>query len=177
MRGSSDDSGPNGLHYGLKIIKDLDSLFLARALCCRYGWRIGPVDMDYYFKHVGLLSQIWLLTRCEFNHQWGKRTITEHSLGNDNTGTAHLHSFTGGLRENMVPEPWLQCFWSTSRSCWPLRCFCQGTAQVWNLNCWWRNLYLLLIIGKSAHGSTPEDGINGGDLLGSLAEPIWFWWC
>ena len=35
----------------------------------------------------------------------GKRNITEYlHFGNDNTGSAHLHSFTGGLRENMVPE-------------------------------------------------------------------------
>ena len=63
--------------------------------------------MDYYFEHVGLAKpDFGFSPDAEFpiiNGEKGNITEYLHFAG-ENAGAARLHSFTGGLRENMVPE-------------------------------------------------------------------------
>ena len=67
----------------------------------------GWADMDYYFEHVGLAKpDFGFSPDAEFpiiNGEKGNITEYLHFAG-ENAGAARLHSFTGGLRENMVPE-------------------------------------------------------------------------
>ena len=101
-RGSSDDKGPTmACYYGLKIIKDL-GLPVSKRVRFVVGTdeESGWGDMDYYFKHVGLPEpDFGFSPDAEFPIINGEKgNITEYlHFGNDNTGSAHLHSFTGGL--------------------------------------------------------------------------------
>ena len=104
----------------------------------------------------------WLLTdRIGIINGKRKHHWSTFILEMTTQGSAHLHSFTGGLRiENMVPESRLQSFWTTTRSCWPLRC-CQEHQLKYEISTVDEETYTVTIVGKSAHGSTREDGING----------------
>lgn len=108
-RGASDDKGPTmACYYGLKIIKEL-GLPTSKKVRFVVGTdeESGWADMDYYFKHVGLPEpDFGFSPDAEFpiiNGEKGNITEYLHFAG-ENGGAARLHSFTGGLRENMVPE-------------------------------------------------------------------------
>ncbi|HGK1323061.1 TPA: Sapep family Mn(2+)-dependent dipeptidase, partial [Streptococcus pneumoniae] len=108
-RGASDDKGPTtACYYGLKIIKEL-GLPTSKKVRFIVGTdeESGWADMDYYFEHVGLAKpDFGFSPDAEFpiiNGEKGNITEYLHFAG-ENTGAARLHSFTGGLRENMVPE-------------------------------------------------------------------------
>ncbi len=106
-RGSSDDKGPTmACYYGLKIIKELGLPTSKVRFIVGTDEESGWTDMDYYFEHVGLPCQI-----SDFLQMPSSRLSTAkgqyHSLSSfcgENSGAAKLHSFAGGLRENMVPE-------------------------------------------------------------------------
>lgn len=173
-RGSSDDKGPTmACYYGLKIIKEL-GLKTSKKVRFIVGTdeESGWADMDYYFEHVGLpLPDFGFSPDAEFpiiNGEKGNISTYLH-LPATNGGAANLHSFTGGLRENMVPEsatavlsgdlPDLaeklaafQTIHGLSASVEPLA---DGKVQV-------------TVIGKSAHGSTPEEGVNGATYLAAF---------
>ena len=170
-RGSSDDKGPTvACYYGLKIIKDL-GLPVSKRVRFVVGTdeESGWGDMDYYFKHVGLPDpDFGFSPDAEFPIINGEKgNITEYlHFGGQNTGQAHLHSFTGGLRENMVPESatavvsgqlpdlagLLEAFVNEHQLRYEVATEDDGKFKV-------------TIIGKSAHGSTPEAGINGATYL------------
>lgn len=136
-RGSSDDKGPTmACYYGLKIIKDLGLTSASKR-----AFVVGT-DEELY----GLLFQTCRTSWSQIcfspdawipNHQWGKK---ETSLSTFILEWQHRKTIAllWQFSKHMVPES-KDCsrFWTTTRSCWPLRCLCQGTpaAQVWNLNC------------------------------------------
>ena len=133
-RGSSDDKRPTmACYYGLKIIKDL-GLPVSKRVRFVVGTdeESGWGDMDYYFKHIGLpRARFWLLTRCGIpNHPMGKKETSLSTFILEMT-TQELPIFIA-LQVAFV-KTWYQSrrlqsfFWTTSRSCWPLRCLCQGT--------------------------------------------------
>ena len=95
-----------------------------------------------------------------------KGNITEYlHFAGENTGAARLHSFTGGLRENMVPESAtavvsgdladLQAKLDAFVAEHKLR----GEIQEEN------GKYKVTIVGKSAHGAMPASGVNGATYL------------
>ena len=128
----------------------------------------GWADMDYYFEHVGLAKpDFGFSPDAEFpiiNGEKGNITEYLHFAG-ENAGAARLHSFTGGLRENMVPESAtavvsgdladLQAKLDAFVAEHKLR----GEIQEEN------GRYKVTIIGKSAHGAMPASGVNGATYL------------
>ena len=176
-RGASDDKGPTtACYYGLKIIKELG---LPTSKKVRFivgtdeesGWG----DMDYYFEHVGLEKpDFGFSPDAEFpiiNGEKGNITEYLHFAG-ENKGAARLHSFTGGLRENMVPESAtavisgdladlqgkLDAFVAEHKL--------RGEIQEEN------GQYKVTVIGKSAHGAMPASGVNGATVdekMGALS--------
>lgn len=179
-RGSSDDKGPTmACYYGLKIIKEL-GLPTSKKVRFIVGTdeESGWADMDYYFEHVGLpLPDFGFSPDAEFpiiNGEKGNITAYLHFAG-ENSGAAKLHSFTGGLRENMVPESAtaiisgdladldskLADFTATYGLKADAESLENGQVQV-------------TVIGKSAHGSTPEEGINGATYLAKFLSQFAF---
>ncbi|MGU7978523.1 dipeptidase PepV [Streptococcus suis] len=179
-RGSSDDKGPTmACYYGLKIIKEL-GLPTSKKVRFIVGTdeESGWADMDYYFEHVGLpLPDFGFSPDAEFpiiNGEKGNITAYLHFAG-ENSGAAKLHSFTGGLRENMVPESAtaiisgdladlgskLADFTATYGLKADAETLENGQVQV-------------TVIGKSAHGSTPEEGVNGATYLAKFLSQFAF---
>lgn len=170
-RGSSDDKGPTmACYYGLKIIKDLG---LPTSKRVRFvvgtdeesGWK----DMEYYFAHVGLPEpDFGFSPDAEFpiiNGEKGNITEYLHFAG-ENRGAARLHSFTGGLRENMVPESATAVL---SGQVPELIDMLDEFAKDHDLRFTYEELangqISVTIIGKSAHGASPQSGINGATYL------------
>ncbi|HFZ7038725.1 TPA: dipeptidase PepV [Streptococcus agalactiae] len=171
-RGSSDDKGPTmACYYALKIIKELG---LPTSKKVRFvvgtdeesGWG----DMDYYFEHVGLPKpDFGFSPDAEFpiiNGEKGNITEYLHFSG-ENKGAVRLHSFSGGLRENMVPESATARFTSHLDQTTLGASLADFTSK--------HNLkaelsvedeqYTATVYGKSAHGSTPQEGVNGATYL------------
>ncbi|HEL2575046.1 TPA: dipeptidase PepV [Streptococcus suis] len=179
-RGSSDDKGPTmACYYGLKIIKEL-GLPISKKVRFIVGTdeESGWADMDYYFANVGLpLPDFGFSPDAEFpiiNGEKGNITAYLHFSG-ENSGAAQLHSFTGGLRENMVPESAtavisgdladLDSKLADFTAAYGLKADAEtlenGQVQV-------------TVIGKSAHGSTPEEGVNGATYLAKFLSQFAF---
>lgn len=179
-RGSSDDKGPTmACYYGLKIIKEL-GLPTSKKVRFIVGTdeESGWADIDYYFEHVGLpLPDFGFSPDAEFpiiNGEKGNITAYLHFAG-ENSGAAKLHSFAGGLRENMVPESAtaiisgdladLDSKLADFTAAYGLKADAEtlenGQVQV-------------TVIGKSAHGSTPEEGVNGATYLAKFLNQFAF---
>lgn len=171
-RGSSDDKGPTmACYYALKIIKELG---LPTSKKVRFvvgtdeesGWG----DMDYYFEHVGLPKpDFGFSPDAEFpiiNGEKGNITEYLHFSG-ENKGAVRLHSFSGGLRENMVPESATARFKSHLDQT-TLGASLADFASKHNLKAELSvedEQYIATVYGKSAHGSTPQEGVNGATYL------------
>ena len=167
-RGSSDDKGPSmAAYYALKIIKELGLPVSRRVRFIigtdeESGWKC----MDRYFQ-TEEMPDFGFSPDATFpiiNGEKGNITEYLHFAG-ENTGAARLHSFTGGLRENMVPESAtavvsgdladLQAKLDAFVAEHKLR----GELQEEN------GQYKVTVIGKSAHGAMPASGVNGATYL------------
>ena len=179
-RGSSDDKGPTmACYYGLKIIKEL-GLPTSKKVRFIVGTdeESGWADMDYYFEHVGLpLPDFGFSPDAEFpiiNGEKGNITAYLHFAG-ENSGAAKLHSFTGGLRENMVPESATAII---SGDLADLDSKLAAFTAAYGLNADAETLengqVQVTVIGKSAHGSTPEEGVNGATYLAKFLSQFAF---
>ncbi|WP_155971975.1 dipeptidase PepV [Streptococcus ruminantium] len=170
-RGSSDDKGPTmACYYGLKIIKEL-GLPTSKKVRFIVGTdeESGWADMDYYFEHVGLpLPDFGFSPDAEFpiiNGEKGNITAYLHFTG-ENSGAARLHSFAGGLRENMVPESATAIISGDLTDLdSKLAAFVEEYGLKADAEALDNGRVQVTVIGKSAHGSTPEEGINGATYL------------
>ena len=179
-RGSSDDKGPTmACYYGLKIIKDLELPISKRVRFVvgtdeESGWK----DMEYYFAHVGLPEpDFGFSPDAEFpiiNGEKGNITEYLHFAG-ENRGAVRLHSFTGGLRENMVPESATAVL---SGQVPELVDMLDEFAKEHDLRFTYEELangqISVTIIGKSAHGASPQSGINGATYLAKFLTQFAF---
>lgn len=180
-RGSSDDKGPTmACYYALKIIKEL-GLPVSKKVRFIVGTdeESGWGDMDYYFAHNGLKDpDFGFSPDAEFpiiNGEKGNITEYLHFSG-ENSGAYRLLSFTGGLRENMVPESATAAFTADAALAdlqEKLNAFVAEhpvTAELREDD----GQFILTIYGKSAHGSTPEAGINGATYLAKFLNQFDF---
>lgn len=170
-RGSSDDKGPTmACYYGLKIIKELG---LPTSKKVRFvvgtdeesGWG----DMDYYFAHNGLKDpDFGFSPDAEFpiiNGEKGNITEYLHFTG-ANAGDVVLESFAGGLRENMVPESATAVISGLTKDDLEASLSAYTAAEGLRGEVVEADGKLsVTIYGKSAHGSTPEAGVNGATHL------------
>lgn len=171
-RGASDDKGPTiACYYGLKIIKEL-GLPVSKKVRFVVGTdeESGWADMDYYFEHVDMPEPDFGFSPDAYfpiiNGEKGNITEYLH-FGNSNGGSFILKSFKGGLRENMVPESATAVFSATiclAELQESLIAFTEQHALTADLKEEAGN-FVLTLHGKSAHGSTPEAGINGATYL------------
>lgn len=169
-RGASDDKGPTvACYYGLKIIKEL-GLPVSKKVRFIVGTdeESGWADMDYYFQHSGVSDpDFGFSPDAEFpiiNGEKGNITAYLH-FGGKNSGSARLHRFTGGLRENMVPESATAL---VSGDLPKLREKLETFAKDHSVRVELveeDGVYTVTVIGKSAHGASPQSGINGATYL------------
>lgn len=171
-RGASDDKGPTmACYYGLKIIKEL-GLPVSKRVRFVVGTdeESGWADMDYYFANVGLPEpDFGFSPDAEFPIINGEKgNITEYlHFGNSNGGAFTLHSFQGGLRENMVPESATAIF-SADASLEELQARVTTFTSEYGVTAELKEedgRFHLTVVGKSAHGAHPEAGVNGAAYL------------
>lgn len=180
-RGSSDDKGPTvACYYGLKIIKEL-GLPVSKKIRFILGTdeESGWADMDYYFAHNGLKDpDFGFSPDAEFpiiNGEKGNITEYLHFTG-ENAGAFRLHSLTGGLRVNMVPESGTAVFTaplSQEELQEKLTAFTAENPVSATLS-EEAGRFTLVVIGKSAHGAHPEAGVNGVTYLANFLSQFAF---
>ncbi|WP_018658854.1 dipeptidase PepV [Allofustis seminis] len=175
-RGSSDDKGPSlAAYYALKIIKDL-KLPVAKKIRLIIGTdeESGWQCMDHYFS-VEKMPDFGFSPDAVFpiiNGEKGNVTVQLHFGGNQ-SGDIKLIRFESGLRSNMVPQD------------------AEATLEVKDLDAVIASFeefltsepitgsyeqngtqLILHVVGKAAHGSTPEVGINGATYLGKFLQTL-----
>lgn len=171
-RGSSDDKGPTvAAYYAMKMIKELD-LPVSKKIRFVIGTdeESGWADMDYYFEHEEK-PDFGFSPDAEFpmiNGEKGNVTFVPH-FGGTNGVDYVLSSFTAGLRANMVPgnaKAVVQTPDEASAKALandfadyiennPV----SGTAEVNG------NEVSFDLVGKAAHGASPQSGTNAGTFL------------
>ncbi len=163
-RGTEDDKGPTlAAYYAMKILKDLN-VPLSKRIKLVIGtdeetqWRC----VQYYFKHYPEQPVAGFIPDSEFPLTYGEKGILKVTVKGKTLPNALL-SFDSGLRDNMVPDhaqavlndlslkPKFEAYLSSHHYV--------GSATVNG------DLLTLEIDGKSAHGSTPEEGVNAAYLL------------
>ena len=178
-RGASDDKGPSmAAYYGLKIVKEL-GLPVNKKVRFILGtdeesqWR----GMSHYFEKMpapdfGFSPDAFFPI---INGEKGNITEYLHFAG-ENDGAFQLLSFKAGLRDNMVPESATATFTANSSLADlqdKLAAFTSAeglTAELTQDG----DVYRVTLIGKSAHGSTPEAGINGATYLATFLNQFDF---
>lgn len=176
-RGSSDDKGPSiAAYYGLKIIKEL-GLPLSKKVRIVVGTdeESGWGDMEYYFKHEEK-PDFGFSPDAEFpiiNGEKGNVTITMHFDGS-NAGSFVLESFDSGLRENMVPGTATAVFTvDDSAVIADLTVAFEEFLKAENLKgelVAEDSLVKVSLVGKGAHGASPQIGVNAGTFLATFLD-------
>ncbi|MBK0347067.1 dipeptidase PepV [Aerococcaceae bacterium zg-ZJ1578] len=168
-RGSSDDKGPTvAAYFAIKLLRELGYEFNQRVhLIVGTDEESGWQCMDYYFQHAEM-PDFGFSPDAVFpiiNGEKGNVSFTLSLAPKVQAGEQQLVSFEGGLRENMVIQ--------------------DVTATVKGLNPSIAALYadflnehdlkgkvklngdegVFTLVGKAAHGSTPEKGRNAATYL------------
>ena len=172
-RGASDDKGPSmAAYYGLKIIKELGLPVSKRVRFIigtdeESGWKC----MTRYFQ-TEEMPDFGFSPDAEFPIINGEKGIVSLHLtlkGDEIKGDYQLLSFDAGLRENMVPQdahaelrvPNAEEV-VASFTAFVTENPVEGTATIQD------GVVVLDVIGKSAHGSTPDKGINAATYLATF---------
>lgn len=171
-RGASDDKGPTmACYYALKIIKEL-GLPVSKKVRFIVGTdeESGWGDMDYYFANNGLKEpDFGFSPDAEFPIINGEKgNITEYlHFGGENNGDFTLLTFNGGLRENMVPESATATF-TANLSLDDVEAALAEFASTQEVSASIEEeagVFKVTVTGKSAHGMSPQVGINGATYL------------
>lgn len=171
-RGSSDDKGPSmAAYYALKIIKEL-GVPLSKKVRFVVGSdeESGWGDMDYYFQHEQA-PDFGFSPDAEFpiiNGEKGNVSLYARFAGSSE-GDYVLESFHAGLRENMVPGTATAVVTVPSVEAAEKM---QGAFSVFvdeepisgsfEAN---GSAVTIKVVGKGAHGASPQSGINAATFL------------
>ncbi|MDY0209887.1 MAG: dipeptidase PepV [Acholeplasma sp.] len=163
-RGTEDDKGPTiAAYYAMKILKDLN-VPLSKRIKLILGtdeetqWR----GIGHYFKQYPEQPVAGFIPDSEFPLTYGEKGILKVTV-KGKLPVSELVSFHAGLRDNMVPDNATAVVSDLSLK-EPFEAFLSkngyiGTASITN------QFLTLSIDGKSAHGSTPDEGVNAAYLL------------
>lgn len=177
-RGVQDDKGPTiAAYYAMKILKDLDLDLNQRVrLIVGTDEESDWMCTDAYFKEEEMPSA-GFAPDAEFPIIHGEKGMTTFDLVY--TGIAEaigdhvLLSFESGERYNMVPEQATAKILSThvedveeSFKNYLAVVGAKGECFVKD------NIATLNLFGKSAHGSTPKEGVNAGILMINFLKTI-----
>lgn len=172
-RGASDDKGPTmACYYALKIIRDLGLPVNKRVRFiagtdeesdwqCMHRYFETEEKPDFGFSPDALFPII--------NGEKGNVTFQASVKGEqDKDAPAFLHSFEGGIKENMVPQDASAIVELKDKDGVEKAFFdfieanpVTGTFE-WNNETGYAEIQ---VVGKGAHGSMPEKGENAGTYL------------
>ena len=164
-RGTLDDKGPTlAMYYAMKILKNTN-LKLNHRIKLILGtdeetaWR----GIEYYFKKNPEQPVYGIIPDADFPLIYAEKGISRINIefSSENTG---ILSLNGGDRDNMVPDyaevslEYKEKYEKHFKEYLQLNKY---TGEVKKIN----DKIFLSINGKSAHGSTPHEGINAIDLM------------
>ena len=171
-RGACDDKGPTvGAYFAIKLLRELGVEFNKKIhLIIGTDEESGWQCMDYYFKHAEM-PDFGFSPDADFPIINGEKgnvsAIFSGKVQEKIDGMFHLVRFESGLRANMVPE-------SASVEITTDEAF-STIEEAFNSYLSDNQLkgeitqdeesITIKLVGKSAHGSTPEKGINGATFL------------
>ena len=175
-RGASDDKGPSmAAYYAMKIIKEL-GLPVSKKIRFVVGSdeESGWGDMDYYFQHEEA-PDFGFSPDAEFpiiNGEKGNVTIRLTFRGG-NGADYKLESFKSGLRENMVPGTADAVVTAASADeaaslAASFETFIKQEAKISG------NTVTFHVVGKGAHGASPQSGINAATFLATFLNDYSF---
>ncbi|MCU0104814.1 dipeptidase PepV [Acholeplasma vituli] len=163
-RGTEDDKGPTlAAYYAMKILKDLQ-VPLSKRIKLVLGtdeetaWRC----VNYYFKHYPEQPVAGFIPDSEFPLTYGEKGILKVVVKGKNE-PSKLVRFDSGLRDNMVPDHALAIV-SDKDLKEKFEAFLSKHKYSGKVSEEGANL-VLEIDGKSAHGSTPDEGVNAAYLM------------
>lgn len=183
-RGSSDDKGPTvGAYFAIKLLRELGHTFNKRVhLIVGTDEESGWQCMDYYFKHAEM-PDFGFSPDAEFPIINGEKGNVSARFRRKSTqaipGDFHLIDFKAGLRPNMVPES-AHATMSIAKSSNVTSSLPSQFADFLNQEGvkghaqFYDHVLELELIGKSAHGSTPEKGINAATYLAKFLSTFAF---
>lgn len=175
-RGESDDKGPSmAAYYAMKIIKEL-GLPVSKKIRFVVGSdeESGWGDMDYYFQHEEA-PDFGFSPDAEFpiiNGEKGNVTIRLTFRGG-NGAEYKLESFKSGLRENMVPGTADAVVTAASLAA-SFETFIKQEAKISGNAELSDKTVTFHVVGKGAHGASPQSGINAATFLATFLNDYSF---
>ena len=180
-RGASDDKGPSmAAYYAMKIIKEL-GLPVSKKIRFVVGSdeESGWGDMDYYFQHEEA-PDFGFSPDAEFpiiNGEKGNVTIRLTFRGGN--ADYKLESFKSGLRENMVPGTADAVVTAASADeaaslAASFETFIKQEAKISGNAELSDKTVTFHVVGKGAHGASPQSGINAATFLATFLNDYSF---
>ncbi|MCI7542370.1 MAG: dipeptidase PepV [Subdoligranulum sp.] len=172
-RGSMDDKGPTmAALYALAALRD-SGLPLRRRIRLLFGTNeeTGSADMKYYKAHGGEMPVMGFTPDGEYPVINGEKGIitVDYTTRYTQSGPVQLASITGGTAHNIVP--------AAARA--EIVCPAEQRAELMQLAAGERisctetdRGFTLQAAGVSAHGATPEIGINAIGLLAMALDKL-----
>jgi succinyl-diaminopimelate desuccinylase len=179
-RGSSDDKGPTiAAYYGMKIVKEL-GLPLGKRVRLIIGtdeesdWRC----VEHYFAEEEM-PDMGFVPDADFPIIFAEKGISDYDIVQDigsNTPNADLQllSFQSGRRYNMVPD-FAEVHLLVNSGVEKMDQKYRNYLSEWKLegdisvN---KNELILTLVGKSAHGAEPRNGMNAGIFLAKFLNDL-----
>ena len=179
-RGSSDDKGPTvAAYFAIKLLRELGYEFNQRLhLIVGTDEESGWQCMDYYFKHAEMPDYgfspdaIFPIINGEKGNVSATFTFKPSA---DFESAYELVSFEAGLRENMVPQDATAVVKSAD-----IAHLTADYAAFLAENSLGGEVVVegdqatFTLIGKAAHGSTPEKGVNAATYLAAYLHQVKF---
>lgn len=172
-RGTEDDKGPTiAAYYAMKILNELNVPLSKRVKLIvgideESGWRC----VNHYFKKYPEVPVSGFIPDADFPLIYAEKGIVRVNI-EGKYNNSELVSFTGGLRDNMVPDKALATITNTSVEVKKLFSKYLSDNKLVGTYSLEGSLVHLEIDGISAHGSTPEIGVNAIHLMNNFLLSI-----
>lgn len=176
-RGASDDKGPTvAAYFALKLLRDLGYKFNKRIhLIVGTDEESGWQCMEYYFKHAEM-PDFGFSPDAVFPIINGEKGNVSFSLdypSQNQPGEYRLVSFKGGLRENMVIQDCQAVLEGPiAHLDQDFDAFLSQHDEIQGSFEEKEGQLIFTLIGKAAHGSTPEVGINAATFLANFLKKL-----
>lgn len=166
-RGTEDDKGPTiAAYYAMKILKELNvplskRVKLILGLDEESGWRC----VNYYFKKHPEQPVSGFIPDADFPLIYAEKGIVNlHIKGN--ASNDKIVSFKGGFRSNMVPD-YAEVVLTDVSVADAFKTYISKNNIIGSTSLS-DNKLTLKLSGKSAHGSTPEFGMNALTMMNTF---------
>jgi succinyl-diaminopimelate desuccinylase len=173
-RGTQDDKGPMmAAFYALKIIKELD-LPLTKTVRLINGTdeESGLVSSDAYFA-AEAMPVTGFSPDASFPVIFGEKGILTYEITTEDEPDSLLLSFASGTRANVVPDTASATITSKNKNLIEkYDKYLADNQYTGGITAQPNNTYELTIEGASAHGSTPDAGVNASFLLMSFLKTL-----